>query len=249
MMMLDKANDPFQISHVACFGRTLNEYIEMFNLDLDGLKGKSVLDCASGPASFTAQARKKEINVVACDPIYSLPIDQIMLNAQRDIPACIRETQRHRELFVRTNREDDLDFLEEKLKALSIFADDYKRLDACKRYITASFPHMPFYDESFDIVLCANLLFLYSDVETGGILETSDFDYLFHHRALHEMLRIAKEEVRIYPVVGPNKERHPFIDELMEDKSFVNYDMQFESVQMKDIKGATQMLRIFKTGV
>ncbi len=63
------------------------------------------------------------------------------------------------------------------------------------------------------------------------------------------MLRIARNEVRIYPVVGPNKERHPFIEELLEDKSFFPYDMQFESVSMKDIKGATQMLRIFKRGI
>ncbi len=70
------------------------------------------------------------------------------------------------------------------------------------------------------MVVCGNLLFLYSDVESGGILENSQFDYLFHHRAIHEMLRIAQREVRIYPVVGPNKGRHPFIEELLEDKSF-----------------------------
>lgn len=99
------------------------------------------------------------------------------------------------------------------------------------------------------MVPCANLLFLYRNIETGGILENSKFDCLFHHRALNEMLRIARHEVRIYPVVGPNKEKHPFIDGLLEDASFFQYDMQFETVLMKDIRGATQMLRIFKRGI
>lgn len=249
MMTLDPVNDPFQLDRVACFGRTMNEYVEMFNLDLESLMGTSILDCASGPASFAAEALKKHIKVVACDPIYSQKIDQIIESAQRDIPACIRETQRHRGLFVRETNDEDICFLNEKLKALTTFANDYKKIDACRRYVAASFPHLPFYDESFDMVLSANLLFLYSDVETGGILENSKFDYLFHHRALHEMLRIARNEVRIYPVVGPNKEKHPFIDELLKDESFFKYDLQFETVMMKDIKGATQMLRIFKRGI
>ncbi len=249
MMILDQVNAPFQLDRVACFGRTMHEYVEMFNLDLETLKGRSILDCASGPASFAAEAIKKNIRVVACDPIYSQEIDAIMESAQRDIPACIRETQRHRGLFVRETNEEDICFLNEKLKALTTFANDYKKMDACRRYVAASFPHLPFYDECFDMVLCANLLFLYSDVETGGILENSKFDYLFHHRALHEMLRIARSEVRIYPVVGPNKKKHAFIEELLDDESFFQYDMQFETVQMKDIKGATQMLRIFKKGI
>ncbi len=249
MMMLDRVNDPFQIDRVACFGRTMNEYVEMFNLDLEALKGASILDCASGPASFAAEAQKKEIKVVACDPIYSKEIDEIMERAQHDIPACIRETQRHRDLFARENNEEDISFLNEKLRALRLFVSDYKKMDACRRYVPGAFPHLPFFDDSFDMVVCGNLLFLYSGVESGGILENSHFDYLFHHRAIHEMLRIARKEVRIYPVVGPNKERHPFIEELLEDKSFFSYDMLFESVSMKDIKGATQMLRIFKNGI
>jgi SAM-dependent methyltransferase len=245
----NRMDDPFQLDRVACFGRTMNEYVEMFNLDLENLKGKSILDCASGPASFAAEAQKLDLKVVACDPIYSKQIDDIMESAQRDIPACIRETQRHRSLFMRQTNDDDITFLNEKLKALTTFANDYRRMDACRRYVAASFPHLPFYDDSFDMVLCGNLLFLYSNVETGGILENSNFDYLFHHRALHEMLRIARQEVRIYPVVGPNKKTHPFIEQLLNDESFFPYDMQFESVMMKDIRGATQMLRIFKRGI
>ncbi len=109
-----------------------------------------------------------------------------MERAQHDIPACIRETQRHTALFVRENNEEDINFLNEKLKALTLFVSDYKKIDACRRYVPAAFPHLPFFDDGFDMVVCGNLLFLYSDVETGGILENSQFDYLFHHRAIHE---------------------------------------------------------------
>lgn len=247
MLMLEQKNDPFQIEHVACFGRTLNEYVDMFNLDLEELKGMSVLDCASGPASFTAEANRKNIRAVGCDPIYSQRIDDIFDSAQKDIPACIRETQRHRDLFQRETNEEDIDFLNEKMRALTMFADDYKKIDSCRRYVPAAFPHLPFYDDCFDIVLCANLLFLYSDIDSGGILANSDFDYLFHHRALHEMLRIARREIRIYPIAGPNKEKHPFIQELLKDRSFDCYDIELVTVQMKDIKNASQMLKISKS--
>ena len=44
------------LPHVSFFGRTLAEYAQFFALDVDGLRGRDVLDVAAGPSSFTAEA-------------------------------------------------------------------------------------------------------------------------------------------------------------------------------------------------
>ena len=42
----------FHLKQVAFFGRTLAEYLKMFSLDLEALRGVKILDVASGPGSF-----------------------------------------------------------------------------------------------------------------------------------------------------------------------------------------------------
>lgn len=246
MLMLGEKCEPFQLERVACFGRTFDEYTEMFGLDCEEMAGMSILDCAAGPASFTAEANRRGLKAVACDPVYALHVDDIINNAERDIPACIRETQKHRDRFMRENSEEDIVFLKEKMKALKIFADDFRKIDACRRYIPSAFPHMPFFDQSFDMVICANLLFLYSNIETGGILPDSIFDYKFHQKSLREMIRIARQEVRIYPIVGPNADKHPYIELLLNDPTFADVKMELVPVIFKDVRGACQMLKISK---
>lgn len=246
MLMLGEKSEPFQLERVACFGRSFDEYTEMLGLNCAELIGTSILDCAGGPSSFTAEANRKGIKAVACDPVYALHVDDIITNAEHDIPACIRETQKHRERFMRENSEEDIVFLNEKMKALKTFSDDFRKIDACRRYIPSAFPHLPFFDSSFDMVVCANLLFLYSNIETGGILPASIFDYKFHQRSLCEMIRICRKEVRIYPIVGPNSQKHPYIEALFDDPTFFDFEMEIVPVSFKDVRGACQMLKISK---
>jgi len=51
-----------------------------------------------------------------------------------------------------------------------------------------------FADRSFDLVLCAHLLFTYA----------RHFDYDWHLEACLELLRVSAAEVRIHPVCGPD---------------------------------------------
>jgi hypothetical protein len=50
------ANTGFCFDKVAFFGRGVNEYVKMFDLDLDSLSGKIVLDCCAVPAAFALEA-------------------------------------------------------------------------------------------------------------------------------------------------------------------------------------------------
>src|SRR5690606_41036083 len=58
------------INRVVFIGRTFDEYMKMFNLSLESLKNKKVLDCPAGACSFTAIARQKGIDSTSADIVY-----------------------------------------------------------------------------------------------------------------------------------------------------------------------------------
>ena len=78
---------------VLFFGRTLTEYVNMFDLDLSSWKGSKVLDCAAGPASFVAEANKLGIHAIGCDPLYAndleLLINQGRFVLERTLSSCL----------------------------------------------------------------------------------------------------------------------------------------------------------------
>lgn len=69
--------DGFTLRSVAFFGRTMAEYLEMLALDPDQLRDLSILDVASGPGSFVAEAPAAGLDVTGCDPLYGCDPDTI----------------------------------------------------------------------------------------------------------------------------------------------------------------------------
>lgn len=51
-------------------GRSWEEYLKMFDLDLDKLQNKSILDCAAGASSFTQYLSELGFNSLAVDILY-----------------------------------------------------------------------------------------------------------------------------------------------------------------------------------
>ena len=58
-----------ELADVIPWGRSINEYKEMFSLTHDDLKS-NILACADGPASFNAELSSLGNNIVSVDPIY-----------------------------------------------------------------------------------------------------------------------------------------------------------------------------------
>ena len=57
--MFGSGSDGYEVTDEFLFiGRTLEEYRSMFAIDVAELARGSVLDCAGGPASFTAEASR-----------------------------------------------------------------------------------------------------------------------------------------------------------------------------------------------
>lgn len=230
----------FQWGRVVFFGRDISEYVAMLNLDLDAMRGLKVLDCCAGPAAFAVQAAAQGVDVVACDPLYGEDAQALRKMVDEDTQAVSEKQARTRDLF-----HAELVPVAERRKAMELFLEDFEKPESGHRYVSAELPSLPFADKSFDIVLCANLLFLYSDATYGGMItEGSPFDYVFHERAIEELMRVCRQDVRIYPLQGTAADEHAFLRLLMKQLTAQGLECTLEPVAQRDIIGAEQMLRI-----
>jgi len=200
----------FTLAEVAFFGRTMDEYLRVFGLTPADIRGKRVLDCPGGPDSFTAEANAIGCNVIAVDPMYAQTADALEAQAKFDVAHCMAQMRATADLFPALN----IDQYEiDKKTALQRFIADYRANR--DRYIAGSLPTLPFADRSFDLVLSAHLLFVYSPVEEDGFLQSKNLDLPWHQRAVAELIRVSADELRLYPTVavnsGPQPRRHRYI--------------------------------------
>lgn len=187
-------DDRFKLQRVAFFGRTLAEYLKMFSLDLAELRGRKILDVASGPGSFVAEALALGLDATGCDPMYAHDADTIAAQGKRDIDAC-REQIRHNP-GVLVYRDTD-EFYGEKYRALERFAADFRHRGGEGRYVAGALPGLPFDDGAFDLVLSANFLMVYAPLADGGMHDGDEFGLEFHRRAFRELARVTRREVRV----------------------------------------------------
>ncbi|MEE1752727.1 methyltransferase domain-containing protein [Streptomyces sp. SP18CS02] len=168
--------------------RSFDEYRAMFALSDDDLALR-VLDCPGGAASFVAEAGSRGTDAVAVDPQYGPGRKLLGTLALREIE--------HKHAYVADNAARFVwdwfgspeRFTRLRARAARAFtADIAARPD---RYVAGALPRLPFADRSFDLVLSSHLLFSY-----GAQLSEE-----FHLSALIELVRVARREVRLYPVV------------------------------------------------
>lgn len=239
-------SDKFILDGVAFYGRTFSEYTVMFNFAQEEWSGKRVLDCNSGPASFTAEAHEMGIHAIACDPMFERSADELVPVGEQDIIRCLSKSDAQRDKFDQQTCDRNTHYAAEKQRALYTFSRDYLNGKSEGRYVAGALPQLPFEDGSFDLVLSAHLLFVYATKDNGGLFEDEVFPLNFHIDAIRELIRIASEEVRIYPLKGPNRPDNPMLEKVLEALSDDDIRIDFETVGYKDIVGADRMLRIRK---
>jgi hypothetical protein len=131
---------------------------------------------------------------------------------------------------------------------MNLFMSDFEAGKKAGRYVPGSLPVLPFDDNTFDLTLCANFLFLYSSIESGGILNDSPFDYSFHLASLRELSRVTKGETRLYPLNGPEVKRHGYLDSLIAALTADGITCALVPVAHKDIKTAVHLLSLHRQG-
>jgi hypothetical protein len=222
----------FTLNEVIPWGRSFDEYRRMFALTDDDLRS-TILGCADGPASFNAEATRRGMNVVSCDPLYRLDARQIQNRIDAIYDQVLDQTRRNADEFVWDTIESVEQLGRVRTQAMRLFLEDYEIGRAERRYIDAELPVLPFPDASLDLALCSNLLFLY----------TTRLDEAFHLAATREMCRVASE-VRIFPLLAFGNRPSPYVDSVVNALRDVGYRASVEVVPYEFQKGGNQMLRL-----
>ncbi len=213
-------------------GRTWSEYLKMFNITKEDLINGKILDCAAGSSSFTAEMSKRGYNVMALDILYDMDPD-ILSDKYREHMEVLIEGLASVDSFVWNFFSDIEDLKEKRNNAFKEFIEDYRKYRD-NHYVNADLTNLPFPDNSFSMVLCSHLLFIYDH----------RLDYKFHLNTIKEMLRVVTEEVRIYPLVKNRGLKSDFVKCIINDLQDVN--IQIVKVDYEFRKGGNEMMRIIK---
>lgn len=155
----DGAEDYLRLGRVVFYGRTLEEYRQMFALDdLKKLEGFTVLDCPAGPSSFVAEANKMGIHATGCDPLFGNDVSNLVAQGKEDIELVIRKISSVSHLYNWDFYGSPEGLKKYRKSALQAFELDYPDGFAQGRYVKAKLPSLPFGDNSFDLALSGNLL-------------------------------------------------------------------------------------------
>lgn len=210
--------------------RPYDEYRAMFGLtDREVLAGP-VLDCPGGAGSFAAEVRDRGGRAVSADPAYATPPDALVDGARAGFARGLRYLDENRDSYVWTFFGGVGDLVARRGAALDRFAEDFHGPDG--RYVAAALPHLPFADGAFRLVLSGYLLFAYPD----------HLDDAAHEAALRELLRVAREEVRLYPLIDTAYVRHPRVDALRRLLEAEGVQTEVRRVDYAFQRGATEVL-------
>ena len=220
-----------ELSKVVPWGRSLNEYREMFTLsetDLD----KTILGCGDGPACFNAELSKIEGNITSVDPIYQFSSKQIRSRINEVYPQIMEQMSKNKDDYVWNNINSVDELGKARMEAMKIFLGDYEAGKKSGRYITASLPELPFENKAFELALCSHYLFLYSE----------HVNQEQHITSMRELCRVANE-VRVYPLlsIGNNLQSN-HLEPVISALSDSGINATLVPVEYEFQKGATEML-------
>ncbi|PTY00659.1 methyltransferase [Opitutus sp. ER46] len=223
------------------------EYVRFFDLEIEALRGRDVLDVAAGPSSFTAEACARRIDAVAVDPMYRRPLADLTATVESDYARVEADTQaRRRQIRVRDceavhpDLPDAMVFgslteaLADRRLSAQRFLADFETHCPHGRYVGAALPFLPFFDRTFDLVLCAHLLFV----------EAARFDFEWHVAACRELVRVSDGEVRIHPLCGPEGRPYPKLPALRRELRAAGIASEVVAVNYEFFAGADTMLKL-----
>ncbi|WP_459192790.1 class I SAM-dependent methyltransferase [Halosimplex sp. J119] len=225
------SEDKFEVADdFLTIGRTFAEYRRMFDLGIDDLAGRELLDCGGGAGAFTATAAELAESAVAVDPLYGPPAEELARELDEAIEYNVAQLREKRDLFV-WDFYGDVETRGRYLRAAAErFLADYATHP--ERYVVGALPELPVADDAVDLALVANLLFVYDD----------RLDREFHAAALRELARVAREEVRVFPLHSLDRTRSEYVEPVAESLRADGHAVSFREVPYEFQPGATEML-------
>jgi hypothetical protein len=221
-----------KLDAVVPFGRSLDEYIHIFNLTPAELN-QPILGVGDGPASFNAEATQKGANITSIDPIYTFSGAEILQRFDAVVDNIINQVKATSEDYVWTYHPSADHLRQNREKAIQKFLADYDLGQQGDRYQAQELPNLNFVDGTFALALCSHFLFLYS----------AHYNLTFHQDSVREMLRVSRE-VRIFPLLTLMLERSPYLDAIINTFQTEGYRVEIIQVPYELQKGGNEMLSI-----
>ncbi len=222
----------FVLEKVVPWGRSYSDYLNMFHLTEQDLKG-NILGCGDGPSSFNSEMNKRGCQVISCDPLYQLSRKEIQQNIRESYNKILKQASLNMENFIWDTFKTIEELGEDRVKAMNIFLADYDLGKKEKRYLAEGLPDLPFPSKQFDLVLCSHLLFIY----------TKQLSLDFHINSIKEMCRVARE-VRIFPLIDLTLNRSPYVDAVLSEFYRLGIEVKIEKVSYEFHRGGNEMMRI-----
>ncbi len=221
-----------KLDAVVPFGRSQDEYTQMFNLTPAELS-QPILGVGDGPASFNAEATQKGAQIISIDPIYTFSGDEILQRFNAVADNIINQVKATSEDYVWTYHQSPDHLRQNREQAIQKFLADYDLGRQGDRYQAQELPNLNFADGAFSLALCSHFLFLYS----------AHYDFAFHQDSIREMLRVS-HEVRIFPLLTLMLERSPYLDDIVSTLKTEDYSVEIIQVPYELQKGGNEMLSI-----
>ena len=192
-----------------------------------------ILGCGDGPAGFNAEASRRGVAVVSCDPLYGADASEIRQRIEATFDEMLEQTRRNADEFVWDTITSIDELASLRRSAMDTFLADYEGGKAEGRYVEAELPVLPFSDHSFDLAVCSHFLFLYSD----------QLGEAFHRESVHDLCRVARE-VRIFPLLALGRRPSPYVETVAAAAQKDGCDVSIDVVPYEFVRGGNQMMRI-----
>jgi hypothetical protein len=221
-----------KLDQIVPFGRSLDEYIKMFDLTPEDLQ-KSILGVGDGPASFNAEGTQRGYRIQSVDPLYVFSAEKIQERFDAVVDNVIEQVRNTPGDWVWTYHRSPDDLRANRERAIALFCEDFASGGSTDRYQVGELPNLPYQDGEFELGLCSHLLFLYSE----------QLDQQLHIDAVKEMLRVC-QEVRIFPLLTLMLESSPHLEPVMDALQADGFSCQVQEVPYELQPKGNKMLRI-----
>lgn len=212
--------------------RSFAEYQAMFDLSAHDLTG-GVIDVCAGGSSFVAECASGGSRAIAVDPAYAEPRTQLASAVQAAVADGHAIIADHADRFVWDHYGDADHHRAIREQASQTFLADMGQHP--ERYLAGALPDLPLADDAADLVLCSHLLFTWSGT----------FDEAWQLAALRELLRVARREVRVFPlVVAGSGDPVPYLADLMAELASDGVDARRQRVPYEFQRGGNEMLSL-----
>lgn len=179
----------FKLNSVVPWGRNMNEYKLMFQLNEEDMS-KKIAGFGDGPACFNCEMTKRNGNVTSFDIIYQFSLSDIEKRIEKVRVEVMHQMRENADNYVWKNIKNLDDLENTRMSAMRKFLSDYEKGKSEGRYVFHELPNkLPYADGYFDIGLSSHFLLMYTSL-----------GYDFHIASMTEMLRVCKE-IRIFPIV------------------------------------------------